>query len=49
LLSGEYLINDSTKNGAGEFEGEHIQIHSEEFPNWVYVLMYIFNKENIPY
>ena len=47
LLSGEYLIDDSTKNGAGEFEGEHIQIHSEEFPNWVYVLMYISQRENL--
>ena len=49
LLYGEYLIDDSTKNGAGEFEGEHIQIHSEEFPNWPSVIYFIFTKENIPY
>lgn len=47
LNIGAYLIDDSTKNGAGEFTGEHIQIHSEKFPNWNSVIKYIFNKENI--
>jgi 5'(3')-deoxyribonucleotidase len=47
LLSGEYLIDDSTKNGAGEFEGEHIQIHSEEFPNWTSVIYFIYQRENL--
>ena len=47
LLSGEYLIDDSTKNGAGEFEGEHIRIHSEEFPNWPSVIYFIYQRENL--
>jgi len=47
LNIGEYLIDDSTKNGASEFSGEHIQIGSERFPNWFSVIRYIFNKENI--
>lgn len=47
LNIGDYLIDDSTKNGAGEFTGEHIQIHSDKFPNWDLVIKYIFEKENI--
>lgn len=47
LNIGDYLIDDSTKNGAAEFNGEHIQIHSDKFPNWNSVNEYIFNKENI--
>lgn len=47
LNIGDYLIDDSTKNGAGNFTGEHIQIHSSKFPNWNSVINYIFNKENI--
>lgn len=47
LNIGSYLIDDSTKNGASSFTGEHIQIGSERFPNWESVKNYIFNKENI--
>ena len=47
LNRGDYLIDDSMKNGAAEFTGEHIQIHSNKFPNWNNVINYIFNKENI--
>ena len=47
LNIGDYLIDDSTKNGAGEFIGEHILIHSDKFPNWDSVIKYIFEKENI--
>ena len=49
LLCGDYLIDDSVKNGAAEFGGEHIQIHSEKFPNWSSVIYFIFTKENIAY
>jgi 5'(3')-deoxyribonucleotidase len=45
LNVGEYLIDDSEKNGAKEFSGVHIKIHSEEFPSWTEVLNFIFNKE----
>ena len=47
LNKGDYLIDDSIKNGAAEFTGEHIQIHSNKFPTWNDVINYIFNKENI--
>lgn len=47
LNRGDYLIDDSTKNGAGNFTGEHIQIHSNKFPTWNDVMTYIFNKENL--
>lgn len=47
LNIGDYLIDDSVKNGAGEFNGEHIQIHSDKFPDWNSVIKYIFEKENI--
>lgn len=47
LNIGDYLIDDSIKNGAAEFTGEHIQIHSDKFPTWNDVMTYIFNKENL--
>ena len=47
LNIGHYLIDDSTRNGASSFNGEHIQIGSERFPSWESVKNYIFNKENI--
>ena len=49
LNIGDYLIDDSMTNGAAEFPGEHIQIHSEKFPDWQSVVDYIFDKENINY
>jgi hypothetical protein len=44
---GDYLIDDSEKNGAKEFAGTHIKIHSPEFPDWDSVIRFIFEKENI--
>jgi 5'(3')-deoxyribonucleotidase len=41
LNKGDYLIDDRTKNGAGEFEGEHIHFLTEQFPNWDSVLKYL--------
>ena len=41
LNKGDYLIDDRTANGAGEFEGEHIQFGSEKFPDWDSVLEYL--------
>jgi 5'(3')-deoxyribonucleotidase len=38
MLIGDYLIDDRTKNGAGEFKGEHIHFGNNEFPNWESVL-----------
>ncbi len=41
LNKGHYLIDDRTKNGASEFEGELIQFGSEEFPDWESILRYL--------
>ena len=41
LLRGDYLIDDRTANGAGEFEGEHIHFGTENFPGWDTVLEYL--------
>ena len=38
LLRGDYLIDDRTANGAGEFDGELIQFGTDKFPNWKAVL-----------
>ena len=38
LNRGDYLIDDRTKNGAGEFQGELIQFGTSEFPDWDSVL-----------
>ena len=47
LNMGDYLIDDSEKNGAKKFNGCHIKIHSLAFPTWTDVVDYIFNKEAI--
>jgi 5'(3')-deoxyribonucleotidase len=41
LNKGDYLIDDRTKNGAGEFEGELILFGGDKFPNWQSVLDYL--------
>ena len=41
LLRGDYLIDDRTANGAGEFEGEHIHFGTDAFPGWEAVMKYL--------
>ena len=41
LNIGDYLIDDRTANGAGQFKGEHIHFGSEKFPDWNSVLAYL--------
>lgn len=41
LNAGDYLIDDRTKNGAGEFSGELIQFGSVNYPDWDSVLEYL--------
>lgn len=41
LNKGDILIDDRTKNGAGEFEGTFIHFGSEKFPNWKSVLEFL--------
>ena len=40
LNRGDYLIDDRTKNGAGNFQGTLIQYGSEQFPDWNAILDY---------
>ena len=44
LNKGDFLIDDRTKNGAGEFEGELIMFGSEKFPSWKSVTDYLIRK-----
>lgn len=41
LLMGDFLIDDRTQNGAGEFKGELIQFGTESFADWDVVLEYL--------
>jgi 5'-nucleotidase len=41
FLMGDYLIDDRTKNGAGEFKGELIHFGADKFPDWDSVLEYL--------
>lgn len=38
LLSGDYLIDDRTKNGAGEFKGELLLFGGKDYPDWDSIL-----------
>ena len=40
LNSGDYLIDDRTKNGADKFIGIHIHFGQKKFPTWKQVLDY---------
>ncbi|MDR0541491.1 MAG: hypothetical protein LBH19_04685 [Dysgonamonadaceae bacterium] len=44
LNRGDYLIDDRTKNGAGEFQGELIRFGSEQFPDWEAILNYLLSS-----
>ena len=46
LNKGDYLIDDRTKNGASEFEGELIQFGSEKFPDWKSVTKYLLGLKD---
>jgi 5'-nucleotidase len=41
LCIGDYLVDDTTRNGAGEFKGEHIHFATPKFPNWEAVIKYL--------
>ena len=44
LNAGDFLIDDRTKNGAGEFSGEHIHFGTDKFPDWETVVHYLKGK-----
>ena len=41
LNTGDFLVDDRTANGAGQFGGEHIHFLSESFPDWNSVVGYL--------
>lgn len=41
LNDGHFLVDDRTKNGAGDFKGEHIHFGTSKFPNWEIVYEYL--------
>ena len=45
LNMGDYLIDDRTRNGVGEFKGEHIHFGTQKFMYWNDVLSYLLKKE----
>lgn len=49
LIIGDYLIDDRTKNGAGEFRGKHIHFGSIEFPDWKSVRAYLLPEPTFKY
>jgi len=38
LLHGDYLIDDRTANGAGEFKGKLMQFGTKKYPDWDAIL-----------
>ena len=45
LNAGNFLIDDRTKNGAGEFGGEHIHFGTDKFPDWKTVVHYLKQRK----
>ena len=48
LLRGDFLVDDRTLHGAGDFEGEHIHFGSPRFPDWEAVADYLVGKAEAP-
>ena len=46
LVIGDYLVDDTTRNGVAEFKGEHIHFGSEKFPDWKSTLEYLKTKHH---
>ena len=44
LNTGDYLVDDRTANGAGEFTGEHIHFGKGDFPDWKRVKEYLLKN-----
>jgi 5'-nucleotidase len=45
LNIGDFLVDDRTKIGAGEFKGEFIQFGTARFPDWTTVKKYLMEKK----
>lgn len=47
LAIGDYLVDDSLRNGAAQFTGEHIHFGTEDFPDWKSVTSYLLSKTQL--
>jgi 5'(3')-deoxyribonucleotidase len=43
LNTGDYLIDDRTRNGADRFKGQHIHFGQPEWPNWEVVTRFLMS------
>jgi 5'(3')-deoxyribonucleotidase len=41
LAIGDYLVDDRTRHGAGDFRGRHIHFGQGEFPDWPAVVRFL--------
>lgn len=41
---GDFLVDDTTRNGTDQFKGEHVHFGSERFPDWPSVTNYLKAK-----
>lgn len=44
LNLGDYLVDDTLRNGVLDFKGEHIHFGTKDFPNWNIVFEYLITK-----
>jgi len=44
LNSGDFLVDDRTANGAGQFKGIHVHFGTDQYPDWDSVLIYLRNQ-----
>lgn len=44
LLIGDFLVDDRTKNGAGQFRGEHVHFGQPGFETWGEVTLYLMRR-----
>ena len=44
LNSGDFLVDDRTKNGVERFRGEHIHFGTPRFPDWPSVVTYLLAR-----
>ena len=44
LAIGHFLVDDTKRNGADKFQGEHIHFGTEDFPDWDTVKKYLLTK-----
>lgn len=45
LCIGDYLIDDTTRNGAGDFIGVHLHYNTARFPDWHSMYIYLINED----